>query len=170
MEKEKNTCKVCGKEIGLTEAFCPHCKFPQIIYPAEISQEVKDYEEKRVDLYKEAINQKSAAPDSPKPIGYLIIMQYGDYQQIFPLYKGKNIFGKNPQYSNGISRNVIELDCEGLKTEHFILETDDKGFVVAKLIEGSWSFGNEGNFLTEKTLSNGDTIILDNLHMIYIEK
>lgn len=51
MEKEK--CRICGHEMGITDTFCPECGFERHIYPDHLSPELKSYEEERVNKYKE---------------------------------------------------------------------------------------------------------------------
>ena len=163
-------CKVCEKPILLTAEFCSNCGFPNIIYPDSIPKKVQDYENDRVKKYKDLWESKNKGEDLPPLCGYLIVIQDEDFQQIFPVYKGKNVFGKNPRCEDELFRNVIELDCDDLRNENFSLETDQKGFVVAKLIEGIWSIGYWGNSPQERILSNGDSILINDLKFIFIAK
>lgn len=169
MEKEKNTCKVCGKEIGLTEAFCPHCKFPQIIYPAKISQEVKDYEEKRVSLYREVMDSKKTT-DLPVIKGYLVMKQGETILNTFPIYQGKNIFGSSPNEKDGIFVNRLAARCEELKDEHFMIEITDENKYIAKLLSGDWGIRNASNNVSEAVIDGTDSIFVGNLEFILCAK
>lgn len=55
MTEEK--CNVCGHPYILTEAFCPECGFERHVLPKPISKEVAEYENKRVEEYKERWKQ-----------------------------------------------------------------------------------------------------------------
>lgn len=167
---EKSVCKVCGEEIPLTEAFCPHCSFPQITYPKSISEEIRKYEDNRVEKYRELWENKNKGEKLPPLSGYLVVMQGEDFQQVLPVYNGKNVFGKYPRYEDGLFRTVIDLSSDGLRNENFSLETDQKGFVVARLIEGSWSINSLTNSPIERILSNGDIILINDLKIIFIAK
>ena len=169
-ENKDNKCKACGQNIDVNADFCPYCKFPQFVLPAAVSEEVLEFEKERVSLYKSVIKSAESSLNNLFLIGYLIVMQDEDYQQVFPVYKGVNVFGKNPRYVKGVFRNIIEMDCEDLRNENFSLETDQKGFVVAKLIEGIWSIGYWGNSPLERILSNGDSILINDLKFIFIAK
>ena len=169
MEKEKNTCKVCGKEIGLTEAFCPHCKFPQIIYPAEISQEVKDYENKRVKFYKEVMDSKNTT-DLPIIKGYLVMKQGNSILNLYPVYQGKNIYGKSPNEKEGVFTNRLSARCKELEDEHFMIEITDENQFKVKLLAGNWGVRNASNNVSEAVIDGLDSIFVGNLEFILCAK
>lgn len=47
-------CKVCGRDLNLSDSFCPKCGFEHHILPELVSNEVRIYEEKRIKAYKKA--------------------------------------------------------------------------------------------------------------------
>lgn len=49
MTEEK--CKVCDQSYSVTEIFCPHCGFERHVLAMPISQEVENYERRRVEEY-----------------------------------------------------------------------------------------------------------------------
>lgn len=45
-------CKVCGGDLNLSDSFCPQCGFEHHILPEPVSNEVRMYEEKRINACK----------------------------------------------------------------------------------------------------------------------
>lgn len=45
-------CKVCGRDLNLSDSFCPQCGFEYHILPEPVSNEIRKYEEKRINACK----------------------------------------------------------------------------------------------------------------------
>ena len=169
MTNESNTCKVCGKEISLNEVFCPNCKFPQIIYPESLSGEVLDYEEKRVKYYRELVYSQQPA-DSPAIKGYLVMKQGEAILNTYPVYKGKNIYGKSPDKREDVFINRLSATCKELKDEHFMIEITDENLFKAKLLAGNWGVRNASNNVRETVIDGTDSIFVGDIEFILCSK
>ena len=45
-------CKVCGRDLNLSDSFCPKCGFEHHILPEHVSDKVRKYENKRIEVCK----------------------------------------------------------------------------------------------------------------------
>ena len=160
-------CKVCGEPILLTAEFCSNCGFPNIIYPDSISKEVRDYEDNRIKMYKDLWESKIEDPKSPLLKGYLVMKQGETILDVFPIYKGKNIFGKSPNEKDGIFANRLAASCEELESEHFIIEPTDEGIIKVKLLSGKWGLRNKSNYVDEGEIESTESIYIGNLEFVF---
>lgn len=166
MTMEEKKCKVCGKEIPLDEVFCPNCKFPYILYPAEIPERVRTYEENRVKYYK-ALLESPKTDNTPAIKGYLVMKQGERIQNVFPVFVGRNVFGKSPGTTEGDFSNMLTVICDELESKHFMLETTDEGRMKAILLNGKWGLRNKSNDVKEDYIEQGQSIFIGDLQFVF---
>lgn len=166
MTMEEKECKVCGEKFSLDEDFCPNCKFPYILYPAEVSERVKIYEEDRVKYYK-ALLVSPKIDNTPAIKGYLVMKQGERILNVFPVFAGRNVFGKSPGTTDGEFSNMLTVICDKLESKHFMLETTDEGKMKAILIKGEWGLRNKSNNVKEDYIEQGDSIFIGNLQFFF---
>lgn len=165
-----NKCKVCGKKIDINMDFCPYCKYPQFILPAEVSEDVLKYEDERLSKYKELWDSKNEK--SPSVRGYLVLQNGTTILRIYPVYEGKNVFGQNPDDLPGVFTHRINPLSGNLKNTHFSLEpTETDSDVIAKVMEEKdWQPSNICGKAKEVVLVSSDSFEIDNLRFSYFAR
>ena len=170
-------CPICNKELQLTDAFCPNCGFEIHILPVSASDVVKEYESSRIENYKKIWG---TLKDGQGIKGFLVVMVDEEtlsgtidrrVKDIFPVYQGKNVFGKNPQSKSDMHTQRI-MYCKEMQAEHFVIEGKaDNSFIIQSLSSTSY-LRNKANLLNEKEneLYNGDEIFIGNLVFVFISK
>lgn len=164
-----NKCKACGKNIDINADFCPYCKFPQFILPAEVSEDVLKYEEERASSYKKMWESKNEAENLPPLSGYLVMKQGNTYLSVFPIYQGKSVFGSSPEKKEGVFSYLLPVKCDELGKEHFMLEVTEEGKIIAKLLKGTWGLHNKSNNVAQGLICHTQSIYVGNLEFIFLE-
>lgn len=87
--------------------------------------------------------------------------------EIFPIYQGKNVFGKMPKSAPDIHPHNILFECSELQKEHFSIDFSNNVFMARK-IAGDWGVGNKFNNVSEESLSSKDEIFIGKMIFTFI--
>ena len=185
MSNEKNLCKVCEKEISLSERFCPRCKFEQHIYPSVVPIEYEEYEKERIriatiqwreiqqmkdeiETLKEQCQSSLMTNAAGRPAGFLVVRQ-SLREEVFELYEGDNSFGRKRGGIDAPNHQKLNFLDDALQANHFSIVInlkENKYTLVDRYYDNaSWCIKDAKSKRQKSSLISGDKLLLGGLEL-----
>ncbi|MCQ2257363.1 MAG: hypothetical protein MJZ41_05130 [Bacteroidaceae bacterium] len=116
--------------------------------------------------------QQTACPVGVTDIvGYLTLQIDNEIDGVFPVFKGHNIFGTQPQSGEqNVKVHQINIINSELKSMHFEINADGDSVITNVCDGATWDVNYRGNHPREAELCPADVIMIGNLKFTYIEK
>lgn len=120
--------------------------------------------EKRIKELNDVIRQLQEEAEQLRnnvPIAYLIQKDHDEISNVYPIYKGNTIVGRNPHSSDNLANIcTLEASCYEIHETHFSIQTSDDGSLIANRIADDWGIDYEGNNLESCPLLNSTIIFI----------
>lgn len=145
-------CPICNKELQLTDTYCPECGFEQHIYPEPLSPAQKEYEEERVNKYKEQRTKKEEELKKQEDAFEKITAQLSEAQD--KLKQNEKVLESAYAKSEEDKHRIAELEKKIADVQQYTKSTEantalaylvmtsrDKVSAIYEIHEGENSFG-----------------------------
>lgn len=115
-------CKVCGRDLNLSDSFCPKCGFEHHILPELVSNEVRIYEEKRIKACKKAWEEHKQGYENLKKNYEAEVSKNKTLEQNFKEEKAKTRAAEQ-------EKERLKVQVDKIQKELALTKKDNQGLV-----------------------------------------